>query len=398
MEEHKKQEHSVTPELKRTLTLTDLTLFGVANIMGSGGFNLIGKGVRAGGSWWPVALLIPAVLLTGAAYSYAGAFERFKKDTSESDIVRAVFGPWAEGAGSSAIVAYNLVSIIVILVFCSKMLLPAGSWLAQISVTIALLAGMTGLALAGIELDTFMIDRTTWFLIAILVIAGLLALFGLVGTTMPTLSIPSHGGFMNSLWMFFFILVGFDVILKFAEETKNPADVPRSFYLANIISIVLTVGVALALSIWVPGLTEKQEHNAIGWLFAAFTGPWIVEPFKWVIFLFLLLTTFVTFLATTRYLYGLGDKAAWLAPLKEVNAAAAPWISILSVFGSGSVLSLLNNTDLLVKITDLGFGVIAALVASAVSVADLGEGKIASAAVNGATTAGFLGLLGSAFL
>ena len=398
MSEHKKQENPVTPELKRTLTLTDLTLFGIANIMGSGGFNLIGKGVRAGGSLWPIALLIPAVLLMGAAYSYAGAFERFKKDTSESDIVRSVFGPWAEGAGSSAILVYNLVSTIVILVFCSKMLLPAGSWVSQSSLTIGLLASMTGLALAGIELDTLMIDGMTCFLIAILVIAGFLALLGLTGTAIPTLSLPSHGGFMNSIWMFFFILIGFDAIMKFAEETKDPADVPRSFYLSNTVSIVLTIALAAAISIWVPNLSEKQEHNAIGWLFAAFTGPWIVEPFKWVILLFLLLTTFVTFLATTRYLYGLGNKATWLAPLKEVNAAAAPWVSILSVFGSGSVLSLLNNTEILVKITDLGFGVIAALVASAVSVADLGDGKIVSAAVNGATTAGFLGLLGSAFL
>jgi len=398
MSEHKKQENPVTPELKRTLTLTDLTLFGIANIMGSGGFNLIGKGVRAGGSLWPIALLVPAVLLMGAAYSYAGAFERFKKDTSESDIVRSVFGPWAGDVGTVAILVYNLVSTIVILVFCSKMLLPAGSWVSQSSLTIGLLASMTGLALAGIELDTLMIDGMTCFLIAILVIAGLLAVLGLTGTAIPTLSLPSHGGFMNSIWMFFFILIGFDAIMKFAEETKDPADVPRSFYLSNTVSIVLTIALAAAISIWVPNLSEKQEHNAIGWLFAAFTGPWIVEPFKWVILLFLLLTTFVTFLATTRYLYGLGNKATWLAPLKEVNAAAAPWVSILSVFGSGSVLSLLNNTEILVKITDLGFGVIAALVASAVSVADLGDGKIVSAAVNGATTAGFLGLLGSAFL
>jgi hypothetical protein len=257
---------------------------------------------------------------------------------------------------------------------------------------------MSGLALAGIELDTLLIDKSTWFLIAIFVIAGLLGLLGLAGTAMPTLTIPSHRGFMNSLWMFFFILVGFDAIMKFAEETKDPADVPRSFYLSNTVSIVLTIAVAAAISIWVPNLSEKQEHNAIGWLFAAFIGPWIVEPFKWVIFLFLLLTTFVTFLATTRYLYGISDKAPWLAPLKEVNAAAAPWVSILSVFGSGSVLSLLNNTELLVKITDLGFAVIATLVASAASVADLGDGHLLGAAANGATTAGFLGLLGSAFL
>jgi len=398
MAEHNKQEKTETTKLKRTLTLTDLTLFGVASIMGSGGFNLIGKAMVSGGSWWQIALLVPAVLLMGAAHSYAGAVERFKKDTSESDIVRSVFGPLAEHVGTVAILVYNLVSVVVILVFCSKMLLPAGSWLAQSSLIIGLLAAMTGLALAGIELNTLLINGTTMFLIGVFAVACLLAIVGSVTIPIQTLSIPSHGGFMNSMWMFFFVLTGFESIIKFTEETKEIADMSQSFYASNAISILLTAGMALALAIWTPHLSEKQELNAIGWLFAVFTGPWIVEPFKWLVVIFSLLATFVVFLSTTRYLYGLGDKVDWLAPLKEVNAAAAPWVSILSVFGSGSVLSLLNNTEILVKITDLGFATIATLIASAVSVADLGDGKIVSAAINGATTAGFLGLLGSAFL
>ena len=384
--------------LKRTLTLTDLTLFGVASIIGSGGFNLSGKGVRAGGSWWPVAVAISSILIMGAAYAYDGAFQRFKKDTSESDIVRAVFGPLASSLGSGAILVYNLVSVVVILVFCSQMILPSFSWSTQISASIAILASMAGLALAGIELDTLVIDGTTWLLIGILVVVGLLAVLGSVTHTSPALPVPTQGGFMTSLWMFFFVLVGFDSIMKFTEETADVQDVPRSFYLSNIVSIVLTVGVAAALSIWVPGLSELKEHNAIGWLFAVFTGPWIVTPFKWFIVAFLLLTTFVVFLATTRYLHGLGAKADWLAPFKEVNAASAPWISILSVFGLGSLVALLNNTELLVMITDIGFAVIAALVATSVAVADWHDGSLVSAAVNGATGLGFLGLLGSAFL
>jgi len=243
-----------------------------------------------------------------------------------------------------------------------------------------------------------MIDGSTWVLIAMLVAAGLLAIVGSLSQKIPTLSIPTQGGFMTSLWMFVFILTGFDSIMKFTEETKDVQDIPRSFYLSNLVSIILTVGVAAALSIWVPGLTESKEENAIGWLFAVFMGPWVVEPFKWLVLAFFLLTTFVVFLATTRYLYGLGDKADWLAPLKEVNGASAPWISIATVFGFGSIVSLLNNTELLVMITDLGFAVIAALVAGAVAVADWRDGSLISAAINSATGLGFLGLFGSVFL
>ena len=384
--------------LNRSLTLTDLTLFGVASIMGSGGFNLIGYGVRSGGSLWPVALGISAVLLMGSAFTYAGAFDRFKKNTSESDMIRSIFGPWAEGVGATAILVYNLVSIVVILVFCSKMLMPSASWFIQVCLTLFFLSGITGLAFVGIDIDKYIINNTTWVLIGVLVAAAGLGGAGLLTQSLPVLKAPSHAEFMNSLWMFFFVLVGFNVAMKFAEETTNSSDIPTAFYLSNGVSILLTVGVAFALSIWLPGLSNVQEGIALELLFSKFLGAWVIEPFKWVIVLFLLLTTFVVFLATTRYLYGLNDKAEWLSGLKSVNDAKAPWVAIVSLFGGGSVLALLNNTDLLVKITDLGFAVIAAMVAGSVSVADWNEGKLGSAAVSGATGAGFLGLIASAFL
>ena len=379
--------------LKRTLTLTDLTLFGVTSIMGSGGFNFIGRGVGSGGSWWPAAVGIAAVLLMGAAYAYDGAFQRFKQNTAESDIVHSVFGSWAESAGAIAILAVHLANIVVIVVLCSKLLWPAGSWCIQIAITVSLLAAITGAALAGIELDTLLIDGSSWIIIATLAIAASFALAGVATQQDLTLPVPTHGGFLTSILMFFYVFAGFDSLMKFTEEAKEEQDIPRSFYFSLLISFMLTVGVATALSYWTPGLSDVKQENAIGWLFAAFTGPWIVKPFKWLILILMLLTTFVTFLAASRYLHGLGDKADWLAPLKEVNGASAPWIAILSVFGIGSCISLINNTELLVMITDLGFSVIATLVASSVAIADWRDGSLVSAAINGATSVGFVGLL-----
>jgi hypothetical protein len=333
----------------------------------------------------------------GAAYAYDGAFQRFSTNTAESDIVRSVFGPWGEGAGALSIFTFNLASIVVIVVFCSKLLWPTGSWYIQVATTLGILAAISGAALAGIELDKLIIDGTSWILIATLAVASSFALAGLATQDLPSLPDPSQGNFIKSIFMFFYVLAGFDSIMKFTEEAKDKQDIPPSFYLSNIVSLLLTVGVSVALSYWAPGLSESKQDNAIGWLFAAFTGPWIVKPFKWLILILLLLTTFVTFLAATRYLHGLGSKADWLAPLKEVNSVSAPWVATLAVFGIGSAVSLLNNTELLIMITDIGFAAIAALVAGSVSVADWRDGSLGSAAIHGATSVGFLGLIGSCF-
>ena len=382
--------------LARTLTLTDLTLFGIASIMGSGGFNLIGTGVRSGGYMWPVALGIATVLLMGSAHSYAGAFERFKDNTSESDMIQSIFGPIASHIGSGSILLYNIASIIVILTFCTKTILPTSSWLCQVSLTIVMMGAMAGVAFLGIDVNKDIIGSMTGFLVAMLVVAAAIGVAGVFTQPIPRLGAP--GGFMNSLWMFFFILVGFDVNMKFAEETKDESDIPKSFYLTNGASAILTLCIAAAIALWLPSLTADTEHNAFPMLFARLFGSWIGEPLKWIVLAFILLTSFVVFLSTTRYLYGLGDNVPWLSPLREINAANAPWKAIAAVFGAGSVFALLNNVNLLVMITDVGFAVIAALVAGSVSIADWRDGRLGSAAINGATGAGFLGLLASAVI
>ena len=222
--------------LERALTLTDLTLFGVASIVGSGGFNLVGKAVRAGGSWWPVAFLISATLLMGAAYAYSEAFAASGKNTAESDIVASAFGPVGEGASICAILLFNIVSISAILVFCAQLLIPGHSWVSQVGVALAALGGMAGFSLAGIELNRVSIDVVAYVMVAVLAGTASLGLYGLAaGSGSPS---PTGSSFTTSLLMIFFILAGFDNNMKFAEEAVDAADIPRSFFTSNVISFI----------------------------------------------------------------------------------------------------------------------------------------------------------------
>jgi amino acid transporter len=371
--------------LKQTLTLTDLTLFGVASIMGSGGFNLIGHGVRSGGSWWPMAAALAATLVMGSAWTYASAFSRFKTNTLESDILRTSLGVEAEDIGSLAILVYSIANIVVILVICSHLLLPTGTWVTQTGLTIVILAAMTAIALVGIDVDKAIISPITWGIIGTLLVA---CGFGLIHRPVPEL--PPRN-FVHSLWIFFFVFIGVESLIKFTEEANDPADIPTALYLSIGISVLLTFGVASAIATWIR-LTPQNEGMAVESLFALFVGAWSRTPFTWIILSFLLITAFIVFLATSRYLFGLGEKGGGLA-LFATTKDNVPWVSILSVFGAGAGAALINNVETLVMITNVGFSVIGGLVAAAACVADWRDGLMGSAIVDGGVATGFVAML-----
>ena len=97
--------------LKKTLTLQDLVFFGIASIVGSGGFNLVGEAVMKGGDWWPLAFALASAVLMGSARTYEEAFNAFKTNTAESDFVKQNFGENSSLISTSAIMIWNILSL-----------------------------------------------------------------------------------------------------------------------------------------------------------------------------------------------------------------------------------------------------------------------------------------------
>ncbi len=393
-------------ELKRALGLWDLTAFGVASIMGSGGFNLISKGVIEGGPWFPVALLLVALLFMGASKIYEEAYKLYKSNTTESDIVRDQIGQWAADLVSVSIMGFNVYSISTILVYAAQNIFPNGSWTGQVGFATLILSAMTGFSLKGIELNKSLINFFSATIIAILTFAtgiGLVQGFGPSGT--PPDAFPSvlktTPNFVQSILFFYFTLSGFDDNMKFVEEAKNPdQDIPKSFYLSNGISAALTAGVAYAF-VHVLTLMRKPPSqyvtNALGVIIESALGK-PSSQIVYVLGIFLMLTTaFVSFLAGSRYLYSLvedtkgAEAKEWLKWLDDLNSNNVPWRAIL--LSSGLVVSglLLNHTQNLVRISDFFLTLVMFTVGAAVTKARWTKGEIPW--IEGLTTAGFAGLL-----
>jgi amino acid transporter len=381
--------------LSKSLTLTDLVYFGVSSILGSGGFHLIGEAVAKGGPWWPLSLGTSGALFMGASRVYEQAHRKFKTNTAEIDSTEKAFGKGITNLTTGAILIFNIVSISTILVMASHMVFPKGTWTGQIAAALFLLSGMTYFSLLGIDLNKEAINFFSIILILILTILFGLGGKGLLEKGWTTFSYPNQSFALSTL-LFFFVLAGFDALIKFTEEAKDSEDIPKSFYLTNGVCLMFTLGIALAFVSYVPITKSMGFDNNIGDIFQHFLGGNTANITKVGAVIYIVLTAFVTFLATTRFLYGLGQKYKPLEILKQLNEKKVPFYSVIITFIIGSFAILINHTETLVRIADFTLAIFLFIVSSAISKDVVAQGKIPW--IEGGTALGLVGLMGVSFM
>jgi len=366
---------------------------GITSILGSGGFNLLGKAVKAGGVQYPLALAATSLLFMGASRVYDKAFQTHPSNTAESEIVADQFGVVASRFSEGGILLFNILSVSTIIVLCTKIMIP-GAWGSQIFLALVLLVGMYFCSLQGIEEDKKITNISSAGLVIFL---GLLATIGLADGFQSGFRAGAPN-FPLSVLYFYFILAGFDSLIKFTDETVVKSDVPRAFYGANAISIVLVAGISMAFSHLA---ARGDENNAIGEIVKSIIGgKYTIPVVMSASIAYMLVTTFVGFLTSSRFLYGLGKKAPNLPPnsekykswLTEVNGFNAPKNAILLTFLVAALGIVVNHVDLLVRLCDVFLTVTLILVSAAVTKKEWVAGRIPW--IEGGTLVGLIGLIG----
>lgn len=386
--------------LKRILSYENLLGFGIVNIMGSGGFNLIGDAVISGGTQFPLALAATSALFQGASLTYQEAYSAFKTNTSESDLIQKEFGGAAAAASAAGILAFNLISTSTVLVICAKLLFPSGSWTGQISFALLILLAMMIASLKGIELDKDIISAAGMGVVSLLSFAAMIGLIelGVKGapTALPT-SLEVKHSFIHSVIYFYFILAGFDALMKFAEETKNPdEDLPRSFYSSNALSTLLTVGVCLAFLLVFTTHKFKENENIVARIVGTVLGPSAESATAILSIGLMIVSGFVTFLASSRYMFSEAGELKGFEQLRELNEVKAPWKTILLVTVIIAIGILNNNIYELVKFSDIALTVTLLLVSAAATKMQVERGKLPW--IEAATTAGLGALLSACII
>ncbi len=235
----------MTPALRRTLGLWQVTVSGVGVILGAGVYALIGPAAaRAGSALW-LAFLVAALAAGLTAYSYGRLAQQRPKDSPEFQYTSLAFGPRVGFVAGWLMLVADLLA-------AGAVALGFGGYLAHLAGTPVTVNALLLLAAAAVALRVG-ISQSVGLAMALTFVeaAGLLVVIALglphwSGATY--LEMPEG---VSGVWagaaLIFFAYLGFDELGNFAEEMRQPErDLPRALLLSLGLTTVVYVLVALS--------------------------------------------------------------------------------------------------------------------------------------------------------
>jgi amino acid transporter len=188
---------------------------------------------------------------------------------------------------------------------------------------------------------------------------------------------------------FYFVLAGFEALMKFVEETREPEkDIPSSFYWSNTISAILTAGVCFAYVITSGHIPIHENDNIISKILGTVLGKGVESGVNILSIILMCITGFIAFLSSTRYLYSISPPNT---VLKELNENKVPWATVLISFIVILAGILNNHVYTLVILCDMALTCTLLLVSAAATRLAITKGRVP--VIEGATTLGFIGIL-----
>ena len=343
-------------KLKRTLGLADVTLFGVGAIVGAGIYAIIGEAAGLAGNllWLSFLLAALVALLTGLAY--AEFVSRFPDAGGSFEYVSQSFNRRTALLLSAIMLFTGIVAPAAIAISFSDYLArfwDIPDWIA----TIGIIALMGGINVVGAQ-------ESSWFNIVATIIT-LLGLGAIVWFAIPEwgsrdlLELPGNGftGVLSGAALIFFSYVGFEDLVKMAEEVKRPeVTMPRGIVISGLIVLVFYVLIAIsAVSVLKPSELADSRGPLAQVLQSVAGKAWVTALI--VVALFATSKTILSnILGASRLLYDIARDSGfkWLSRLTSVDEErGTPAFAIIVVSALVVLFSLIGNLKVVASLSNI---------------------------------------------
>jgi len=336
--------------LKRELSLWEVTLCGIGIILGAGIYALLGHGASVAGNAVWMSFALSAFIAASTGLSYAELSALFPKAGAEYDYSKHAFGKKAAFVmGWLVLFAGILGATTVAIGFGNYLSAFIGvPWLFG---TLLILAASTAVLFWGVEQSVKL-----GAVITLVEAAGLIYII-FIGIpflgSVDVLEIPSVGGVLSGTVLVFFAFLGFEEMVRFAEETKEPKkNMPRALILAIVISTILYVFVAISAVNIVGWEALASSESPLALVAERAAGDQAFTALSVIALFSTANTVLLVMLASSRLLYGISECRALPNVLRRVSGKGVPWIAVsVTAFLSAAFL-LLGTIDFVAKAVD----------------------------------------------
>lgn len=349
------------PQLRRSLNLPLLVLYGLGTTIGAGIHVLAGAAAGRAGMYAPFAFVIAALGIAPTAISFSEFAARYPVSAGEAAFVRAGFGSrWLAMATGWLVILTGLVASATIANGA------AGYIRSFVDMPAPLLVMAVVLVMGGIA---------AWGILESVLLAALFTLIeagGLVGLIvlaisndpeivmrfpeiLPPLSVSATWiGVSSAGLLAIFAFIGFEDIVNVAEETKSPrTTVPWAIFFTLVITAILYTLVAAVSVLTVPPEDLAQSTAPLVLVYQSLTdaSPAILIA----IAIFATLNTIlIQFIMATRVVYGLAVNRSMPALFTRINSTTrTPLAATAAIVSATLVLALLFPLERLAETTSL---------------------------------------------
>jgi len=334
---------------KRVLGLPQVTMSGVAVIIGAGIFVLLGPATReAGGAVW-LSFVTAGVLSALTAFSYMELASMFPKAGSEHEFARQVFARWV-----AVVVGWSMAAALV--VAATTVSLGFGRYLNEFVEVDERIAAAALLLLMAV-VSYLGMERAAWLvvLLALIEIGSLVVVIAIGAPSVGDhdLLSGSFAGVLSAAGLVFFAFIGFDEVITLAEETRDPTwAIPRALLLALGVSTLLYVGVAVsAVSVLGADVLAVADRPlaAVG---EQVLGSWAGSALSVAAMVSTGTTVLLVLTAGSRMFYGMAGAGDLPRALAEVRFRRVPFNALVVTVAAALGLLLLGDLKTLASATD----------------------------------------------
>jgi len=341
-------------ELKRTLGLAECVFFGVGSILGAGIYTLIGKVAGMAGNLTWLAFLIASIAALFTAFSYAELSAAFPKAGGEYIYAKKAFGQ-KMGVFLGIIISFNgiISAATVSLGFAGYLntLTGISMLLASLGIIILLfLVNISGIKQSSSLNIIFTIIEAAGLLLIIYV-----AFPSIRDVNLTELSPKGVNGLLTASVIAFFAYMGFEEIVKLAEETNNPEKtIPKALFISSAVVIVLYTLVTISAVSVTPYQQLAESASPLADIANTKFGTVGIVVIS-VIALFATSNTILSnMMGSSRVLFGMSKETKLLQLFSYISPKRrTPVIALTLILVITSCFALIGNIETVALITTI---------------------------------------------